>query len=712
MILFKEDFDYYPDAIIDLETTNQSFINLAAIYKEMGIANHSFILTLLDPELQGVDPFSPNLTTDQIYRIIIECKKNPWYYFREIALVPAAGLPEPVRFIANRGNIALYWLFFNHITVILIQIRQTGKSVANDELNIYLENVHCVNTDIVLLTKDEDLRSKNLRRLKDIQECLPFYLNKKGKNDIFNTEEFRISALNNTFKAMLGQSSEKAALKVGRGMTSPITGFDEAAFIQNIAIAAPAALAAGTMAKDIARKMGTPYGTVFTTTSGKKDDRDGKYIFDMLEGAAEFNESFYDTKDSEELELVIRKNSSANRLNVGCVFNHRQLGYTDAWLKQAIEDTQNQDLDSIRRDFFNEWTSGSLTSPLSRDILERIKKSELEPIHNEITKPYGYIIKWYIPLEQIDTINSQSFWIFSVDSSDTIGNDDTCITIRDIRTGSVVAAGVFNETNIYTLTEFFYELIKRFENMVTIVEARSSGRSIMDQLIIRMINDGINPFKKIFNRIVNDSEDYRDAFKEISRTYFTSSELYDIANKYKRHFGFATSGSGLTSRTELYSTTLINSAKYTGDFVHDKKTIRQIMGLINKNGRIDHADGEHDDTVIAWLLGYWLMSNGKGLDFYGLDSRMILRDNPIYNKSINDTYNVVNQEQLYLQEQIEMMVEKLAKEKNVVLIQSMESRLASLFSRLKEGYHSTISYDELINRLRDNRRNQAKQGYQ
>jgi hypothetical protein len=59
-----------------------------------------------------------------------------------------------------------------------------------------------------------------------------------------------------------------------------------------------------------------------------------------------------------------------------------------------------------------------------------------------------------------------------------------------------------------------------------------------------------------------------------------------------------------------------------------------------KNGRIDHSNGGHDDTVIAWLLGYWFLSNTKNSKFYGLEHRNILsdvnRDNPEAVKTLEE----------------------------------------------------------------------------
>ena len=165
-IIYENDWLLYPEAIIDTQTKNQSFVRLAALYRHMGIKNHSFMLSLLNPRLQGIDPYSPHLTLEQKLDIAIECKENFWYFIRECIRTPDGTEDNPISFKANRGNIALFWLFLNHTTLILIQPRQTGKSINTNALMTYLLNIRCTKTHINQINKDESLRSINLERLK------------------------------------------------------------------------------------------------------------------------------------------------------------------------------------------------------------------------------------------------------------------------------------------------------------------------------------------------------------------------------------------------------------------------------------------------------------------------------------------------------------------------------------------------------------------
>lgn len=105
------------------------------------------------------------------------------------------------------------------------------------------------------------------------------------------------------------------------------------------------------------------------------------------------------------------------------------------------------------------------------------------------------------------------------------------------------------------------------------------------------------------------------------RLHRRNMQFYD---KYKKYFGFATSGSGKTSRSMLYGRIFNNALYYTANNVRDAVLITQLAGLRKRNGRIDHGVDGHDDSVIAWLLSYWFLSDAKNKTWYGLDNKNIL----------------------------------------------------------------------------------------
>jgi len=704
MILFEEDWAKYPSAIIDINTKNKSFVRLAAVYKSMGIKNHAFLLALINPSLQGVDPYDPDLTEEQITAISVECKINPWYFFREIARAPALAGTDPVMMEANRANIALYWSFFNHIFFILIQPRQTGKSFSTDVLMRLLMNVLCQSTQINLLTKDDTLRRANIQRLKDIAEELPFYLQFRRHDDANNGEEITVNTFKNTYKTHVPQMSPKRALLLGRGLTSPIMHIDEAPFQPNIAIALPAALAATGAAIEAAIKNKSPYGVILTTTAGKKDDKDGKFVYGLVSDAAVWDEAFLDSKNAEELAKRVRGASRAKKLMINGTFNHRQLGKTDEWLARKLEESLQTGEDA-NRDYFNIWTSGTEKSPFPAHMADMVAASVESILFNEFSKPDGYVIRWYIPEDEVEERMANGKYLMTMDTSEASGGDDISLLITDVETLETIGAGTYNETNLIVLAKWVCSLLVRFENVTGIIERRSTGGMLLDYLLLMLPSYGIDPFKRLFNRVVNEYDEFPERYREIKQPM--NRRPTDIYVRYKKTFGFATSGSGSYSRGELYSSVLMAAMKRAGTKVKDKTLVDQILGLVIRNGRIDHEVGEHDDMVIAWLLTHWFLTQGKNLSFYGIDITKIgsaIRTQ----KELSYEELEIAAEQKYLRERIEDLQKELIGERDTFLCARIEHELRSLERKIILEDGEMFSVDELIRKASEARRGRGR----
>ncbi|MNU19634.1 hypothetical protein D3C71_78660 [compost metagenome] len=697
MILFQRDWSKFPTAQPDLSTTNRSWVRLASVYREMGIKNHAFILALVNPTLKGVDPYAPNLTEHEELAIALECKVNPWYFFREVARVPAIGSDEPAKVEANRGNIALWWSFFNHVMIILIQIRQTGKSVSTDLLMTLLTQLVCQNTKINLMTKDDNLRRKNVERLKEISTELPYYLQLKTRDDVNNTEEITVKALNNVYNTHVPQPSPKRAYNMGRGLTSAIFHIDEAPFQPNIKIALPAALAATGAAVDKAKAAGTPYGTIITTTAGKKDDKDGKFIYDLLCDGAVWTEKFFDCYDDVELEKVVRANSRAGKFLINATFNHRQLGKDDRWLKQKLEESL-QTGDDANRDYFNMWTSGGISNPLPVEVLERIANSIAEVQYTDISRPHGYITRWYIPEREIQHRMSTGRFVLGMDTSEASGGDDISFYLMDVTTLETIAVGTYNETNLITFSEWVCSILVAYKNITAIIERRSTGAMLLDYLLLMLPQHGEDPFKRLFNTVVQEAEEYPERWKEIRQPMARRDPT--IYTRLKKCFGFTTSGSGEYSRIGLYGSTLQLAARRGADRIRDKATIDQIMGLITKNGRIDHEDGEHDDLVIGWLLTNWLLTHGKNLSHYGIDVTQVMSMLASQREMSAELY-WQREQQRVVRDKMEALFTELTAEQDDFVSAQIELELRRLDSQVILESGEMRSVDALIKKAKD-----------
>lgn len=696
MILFLEDWER-SNAIADIHTKNRSFVHMARLLKSMGVKNHMFMLALIDQRLRNIDPFSPSITIEEVALVMQECELNPWYFFREVARAPGqAGAPARM-LEANRGNMATFWCFFNHVMQLLIQIRQTGKSFNSDILASGLMQIWCRDTQINLLTKDEKLRRANIQRLKDIWDALPRYMDLRGKNDANNTEMMSIRTHNNFYYTHLPQASEALAGNVGRGLTSPIFFVDEPPFQPNIHEALPAALAAGGQAREIAMEANAPYGTVLTTTAGKKDTKEGAFMYKLMNGMAPWTEGFYDARNQAHLYELIIANSRDKEVRVNITLNHTQMGKTNEWLREKIAASVATG-DKADRDYFNRWTAGTATNPLSIKQLEVIRGSEREPLWQEFAEIGGYATRWFLPEHSFKERMRTEPSIVVFDTSEASGGDDISMRVTGLISGECFATATINNTNIITFSEWVATWLTRWDKTTMLIERRSTGSAVLDMLLLILPSKDIDPFKRLFNRIVNNPEEHKDLWEVVKEPMWRRpSEFLDRAKKY---FGFATSGSGMTSRASLYGQVLSQAANNVGHLVYDKVTIDQVASLITKNGRVDHPSGEHDDMVISWILTHWFMTKATNLRHYGIDATQVLvqvREQV----SLSPMDRLIQGQQQRLRVRMKELLDKIKEISGDATTRMYEHELRVIYTKLRVTENEKLSIDELISQAKE-----------
>lgn len=711
MILYNSCWARYPTAIVDTQTTNTSWLELVRLYRAMGIKNHAFPLALINPALQGVDPHDPHLTQDQLIAIAYECKINPWYFFREVARVPAASGGKPGKLRANRGNIYLWWSFFNHVFTILIQIRQTGKSLSTDTLMVYLLHVLCLNTKINLMTKDDKLRRENIGRMKDIIECLPYYLNQTNRTDTDNGEEITVNALNNRFNTHLPQANKIRALNAGRGMTTAIMVIDEGPFQINIRTSLPAALAAMGAATEIARDNKEPYGVVMTTTAGKLNDDSGSYIYEFLDEAAVWSESYLDAENQEHLYEMIRANSKGTVPAFNGTFSHRQLGYTDDWLRERIANARAKGEDA-ERDFLNRWTSGTSSSPFSADVSERISKSAKDVVYTETDPKYRFMTQWYLPEAALAQWVKTKPFVIGLDTSEATGRDFIGLTYIDPATLGVMGKAMLNSVSVYNFIEYVADLLTRYPHAVLVPERRSTGTVLIDGLMQLLPQRGIDPFARIFNWIVQDQVTHGEKFDQIRRPL--SSRDPEIYTRYRNLMGYATSGSGQQSRDTLFTQPLNIGTNRFAERIHDRDLIQQLLQLETRNGRVDHRTGGNDDLVIAWLLGIWFLTSGTSLHHYGINPMLVMSE-PVVRVNVSAEQKRMSQNQAQIRKRIQELAQLLVQETDEMISLKYERELMVLDRQLVLEDNETFSMEELIRKASEERKRRlmsVRQQYQ
>ena len=689
------DWAKYPKAIVHNNTKNQTFLRIARLYKEMGIKNHAFMLALHNPDLEFVDPHDPDLTLDEKEAIAEEVAENPWYFFREVLKIPARGTVEGIPFQANRGNIAFIWLYMQHITTMIIMPRQTGKSVVSDSVNVYTLIAGGSNIATLIVTKDNNLRVANIERLKSMFELLPSYLNLRGKSDSNNTENITINALNNRLDTAVGQNTEAGAAKLGRGFTVPIINFDEVAFIPYLKATLQSAIPATSAARESARAAGAPYCITYTTTPGYLNTETGRRAKVIYDNCARWVEPMLDCATPDELKTLITKNSRGGYHQVLVEMTHRQLGKTDQWLRERIEQMQAdaEDGDDVEANYMNKWPSGSAASPLSKEALEKIKKSVTDNYITDISEE-GYVTNWYLTEQELLDIHNRKI-VLGMDSSEMVNEDFTALVGRDVITGAVVCTANINETNVITFSNYVANLLIKYPNITFIPEAKSTGISIIDNVALILISKGINPFRRIYNKVVEDDKN------EDLRNILAGRALDSYYNQYRKEFGYRTTGAGKNSRDNLYGSAFNAMIKYAGHLIKDASLVNNIAGLVIKNGRIDHQIGGHDDDVIALCMTWFFLTSALNKEVYGINNDDVLKGvrMTVLEEQGGPVEAYKRAQQNNLKEDIDILITKLEQADNPIVKQQLVSRIKFLYSRLDKTTDLSFNIEDLLKKI-------------
>ena len=460
--------------------------------------------------------------------------------------------------------------------------------------------------------KDNQLREENVKRVRGIAENLPpWWLDENKFRDKKNTSELYYHALGTHFQTGVAQADDRKADLQARGSSQPVQWFDEFEFIVNIGRSYPTMIASTTAARENARLNGKPYSNIITTTAGDPSNPACQEAAEIIDGAMPFSEFLHDCENLEQLHAMVEA-ASPQKMIIG-VFSHFQLGKDNDWLRGIIRRT-NATKEQIMRDYLNRRVSISAQPVIPKHILAMITASQTDTKHLQIVNG-RFMIRWYLDKE---VVQSESFKhrpiIVGCDSSEMIGRDATTLVGIDPRDFSVVFTFRANEGNLNTVGAVIAELLIEYPGFVFVPENKSSGTGFIDNVSLLLRKHGHNPFKRIFNWVVHNRREVEFAKYDIRDTSLLDTSV-------KKYFGIKTDKS---KRDELYSSTLLTACERGATKIRDQTLIAELSGLVEKNGRVDHEVGCHDDTCIAFLMAAWLILNGKNLDVYGIAPGTIL----------------------------------------------------------------------------------------
>jgi len=607
----------------DFGTKNKSFLQTCQELKILGIKNWYFPLEVKYPNLkvQDIDSHNPDITPEDVGKVIIECKQNPWYFFREVAVVPVRGvgnLPP----ILHRGALAMLWCFMNSIDEMVCFPRQCWKTTWSTMIIEYMFLFEYQNCDIPYLHLTEGRCVDNAEMLRDYIVALPKYLNPwAGRKHLPGTKSLKYDQHGTSIAIVSVADSESKAKDKLRGFTLFGGLWDEYEYLPYVGNIMAGGAPAMISAKENARKMGIRTCMIYISTPGDLETSTGKAAQRIIDNTPRFSEKMYDLTDQEIREMFggfSETNESGDKTPITRLyieFNWKQLRKTEAWLKEQYQSAmEDGDISEYRRGILLDRYRGSDTAIFRQEDIDYLIAHVREPDY-EILLLKKYVMYVY-KHDVIHVDITSDYPYFDIDIPYLVGMDiaggmggnadNTVLLIVHPYTLEVVAEIVSPYLGCsLDLMRVISIIAKMLPRAVFCPETNSVGKALLDwvqesELEYRFYHDPqLDMTKNVMVKTVDTSVKlkHKAQMKKYIGTNVTAKVRNDMMNLLKR---------------------------YVHDYRHlifSKSLVRDITNLTVLGGKIQADRGEHDDVVMAYCHVLYVLTYGYDLTRFGIDKR-------------------------------------------------------------------------------------------
>lgn len=625
----------------DFGTKNSSFLLTAQELKTLGIKNWYFMLEVRHPEfgVQDLDPHSSDLTEEEMGRLIVECKHNPWFFFREVALVPVRGAGN-LKPILSRASLAAVWCFIHSVDFMLCQPRQTYKSTWCTLILEYMFIYEFQNVEIPMMHIRQDRCLESAEMLRDYICTLPKYMNPwSNRNKLPGTKSLKYEEHNTSITILSQADSAVKAKDKMRGFTVFGAMLEEYEYIPYYTYVMEGATPAIISGRDIARQTGGRTCVMSLSTPGDLETETGRRAQHMIDLTPQFNEQMYDMTEKELDEFfsgMTRVNESGDPQPVTTLyieFNYKQLRKDEKWLNEQYQEALRLDrLDEYRRGVLLQRYRGSGSVLFEQADIDYIQNHVKEPVHTLFLLKkfnlYVYQHQIYSPDLNSETpyFDTQIPYLIGVDVSAGGNGDNTTIIIVNPYTLEIAAELSSPYIGSLDLMRLIAVIAKLCPRGIFCLETNSIGKSIVD-----FVQES-----QLENRFYHDPK--LDMAKNAIQHEKSATVLLRQKAEQKYYIGtYVTT----TVRNNMFD--LLK--RYVKEYKHLLNTRYLVKDILNlergKNGKIAAAEGEHDDMVMAYLHVLYVLHYGAELGRFGIDKRRctyekardVVRD---YDKSLKE----------------------------------------------------------------------------
>lgn len=599
----------------DFETTNKSFLNTYLLLKGLGLKNNKFMLVIVDKGLIGVDPRDPNLSVELMQRIAQEVRINPWYYLREIVRVPTDAGNVP--FMLHIGSCSAAFLALQGFNYYHEQSRQTGKTVLDSALNGWGFAFGATNADFGFFNYDAPKTADNIMKVLDILDNNPDYLkihSLKKKQDKDGNVMFKDvpesskkimtvtnEIMGNEIKGKTPGTTPRQADTAGRGATMRYQNWDELGFINNNWVAFGSAIYAFMTASDAAKSIGATSRVSLTSTPPDMAKPEGEWLYNFVfNEMARWDVAMFDWSE-DQLRKYLSKNAAKDFWYV--TFHYYELGYTEEWAtKRARGSATPKD---FRRDILLMWEKATEGCPFDNIVLDKIlqavKKEKFEKLHMDELYTFKVMENFFK--------NRFKKVVIGVDVAGGLGGERDSSTMVGVDPDTCEVLFTF-KNNVIDTNEFsavIYKFVTGYcPNALVVIERNSYGKAICDNLKRTDIQNNLY-------------------YTKVSASSMLKGVVVDVTgNGNGYQYGIFNQSE---IRGQLTTSILPKFVKDHKNLIKSFDIYDEITTLIEKNNRIEHRKGCHDDLLIAWLFAlYVLLQDNDLADLFGISRPIPVSD--------------------------------------------------------------------------------------
>ena len=337
----------------------------------------------------------------------------------------------------------------------------------------------------------------------------------------------------------------------------------------------------------------------------------------VIDKAARWLFQCFDMTD-DELDDYIQKNSQNNFLYVE--YSYKELGRDDAWLEEMVRDCHGN-LAKIKREILLEWPKSMENSVFNEEQLDRISQFVKE--ESSIIRVNNYPVSFY------ETPDLAINYIISCDVGGGLGHDSSAMNIIHPEDFRIVGDFVSNKIDTESFKRLIRELMTTWlPNSLLVVERNSYGLNILDSL---MKEPKIEPRMFRFPRESLGEKTQKDGFTVKRKT---NNIIYGV-------------DTNTATRKQM-----MDLLPEIVDTEYDKLCSPNIYKNISclerkKTGKIEHADGQHDDSLMAYLIFRWAVFHKQWFSQKGI-SAIPTRSNV---KTVSSSHDMRKIERLLMQMQ-------------------------------------------------------------